>query len=69
MKTKYDWSNVPKNVNWIATDSTGYKSHHEEKPKPISGDWFDCSARGCFDYFDSSEFKGYWKDSLEERPK
>lgn len=68
MSTKYDWSNVPEEVKWIATDLTGHKSYHLTKPRGVAGDWLDESARGAFDYFDSSEYEGHWQDSLEERP-
>lgn len=34
MNTKYDWSNVPKEVKWVATDADGvkccYSKNHTE---------------------------------------
>ena len=35
MKTKYDWSNVPKWVKFIATDSTGNTYGYEGKIKTV----------------------------------
>lgn len=74
MKTKYDWSNVPKEVNWIATDGySGWVWGYEyEKPfidvdmwnSKIDSDHIDVEK-----YYKVSPFKGDWKDSLEERPK
>lgn len=72
MKTKYDWSKAPDNANWIATDeyrnmAWGYIN------KPIEGsetfyienknEW-PISIHGII-----SPYRGYWRDSLEERPK
>lgn len=77
MKTKYDWSNVPKEVNWIATDSDGVAHGFKSKAKIKEGIVYDMWA--CNDNFvdyieleDSNHRrfgKSNWKDSLEERPK
>lgn len=68
--SKYDWSNVPKEVNWIATDSDGWLSMHTQEPKFVEDiHWVDGSDDGYFSVRLSSPFKGDWKDSLEERPK
>lgn len=68
--SKYDWSNVPKEVNWIATDSDGWMSMHVLKPEPILNiNWIDSSANGYLETTEGSPFYGDWKDSLEERPK
>lgn len=69
MKTKYDWSNVPKEVKWIATDSDRFKCYFTLKPEfmPMwwekKDDYYKCIPP------EKNEFKGDWKDSLEERPK
>lgn len=77
MKTKYDWSNVPKEVNWIATDSDGVAHGFKAKPKIKEGLVYDMWA--CNDNFveyieladnQHRRFgKSNWQDSLEERPK
>lgn len=66
MKTKYDWSGVPLEYNWIATDLDGVANAFYNKPNNENHDmWFDGD-----DYFQigTSSFKGNWQDSLEERP-
>ena len=67
---KYDWSNVPKEVKWIATDMDGWWSTHEKEPKiiPCTNNWIDETETGYVATFPSSPFKGTWQDSLEERP-
>lgn len=71
MKTKYDWSDVPLKVNWIATDSNGNVFGYDIKPKMMEyGNFMHVSD---FLYFPKSNwispYKGNWMDSLEERPK
>lgn len=70
MKAKYDWSNVPKEVNWIATDRyAGSAFGYTSKPEicSVMEIW---KERNVSDYINLGVdvFKGYWKDSLEERP-
>ena len=72
MKTKYDWSNVPSEVLWIATEKDGSAFGH--KSKPVCFDLnFRCGwVSAKYDYFyireSDNTFKGNWQDSLEERP-
>ncbi|MFW2015233.1 hypothetical protein [Acinetobacter bereziniae] len=66
--TKYDWSNVPSIVKFIATDKDGFKSYFELKPEIFMEGWIDDSDDGFFSQYEKSEFKGDWQDSLEERP-
>lgn len=68
--TKYDWSNVPVQVNWIATDHGDIELHFTEKPY-IAHDIFWCVSHEAFlvAMHSPSQFKGNWKDSLEQRPK
>lgn len=70
--TKYDWSNVPKEVKWIAT---GF--HSKAKMgfvnKPLKDEAMLCWCSRWLNgeqikLSDVSEFKGNWQDSLEERP-
>lgn len=66
MQNKYSWSNVPKEVEWIATDPTGFKHGYTSEPA-IDLDYKFWDGYGCIQ-LGCSEFQGYWKDSLEERP-
>ena len=70
MKTKYDWSNVPKEVKWIATDADGWQTQHTEKPKKLGRDWIDDTESGYFGIKmpQHNPYKSNWRDSLEERP-
>lgn len=66
--SRYNWSQVPSWVNWIATDEDGEVWGYSDEPK-----------LGCFSYFYKENglkiFVGYnasgndWQDSLEERLK
>lgn len=64
--TKYDWSNVPLEVKWIATDESGLKYSYKRKPKISSAQRVWCGV--SFNLIGKSEFNGNWQDSLEERP-
>ena len=67
MKTKYDWSNVPTWVKFIATDSNGIAYGYEGRVKPyiildgmfVGGNYVSLNTVVSFDD---------WRDSLEERP-
>lgn len=63
---KYDWSNVPKEVRFIATDiQTNTAQGHEKTP--VAGfDTWRSSSRIWWLHLEG--FKGNWLDSLEERP-
>lgn len=65
--SKYDWSNVPKEVKWIARDDDGWVCHFSKKPRLIHGQWLDNTKQGYLNTYSTNEFKG-WQDSLEERP-
>lgn len=67
--SKYDWSNVPKEVQWISTDWEGWKTYHLKKPSKTDFDFVSDEAGGCYDLLSKNEFQGSWEDSLEERPK
>lgn len=69
---KYDWSDVPAEVNWIATDGySGIPWGYENKP--IRKD--ECFVERDFDEWPVSvhmivnPYKGDWTQSLEQRPK
>lgn len=76
--SKYDWSNVPKEVRWIATDEDGMVCGFSEKPVKKDGGPFNFWAgdeidaglnviNGVSNFVNS--YAGSWQDSLEERPK
>ena len=71
MKTKYDWSKVPKDINWIARDKDNTLNGFYKKPVAVlSWDmWFE-GGDGSGDWFQLCYFESEtdWKDSLEERP-
>ena len=69
--SKYDWSNVPSEVKWIATDESGFA--HGYKSEPITGYlhrgfWYYASSANFVLFPSENPFKGHWRDSLEERP-
>lgn len=67
--SKYDWVDAPPEVNFIATDKDGWKSYFENEPRIERYCWVDfLSWMGCHSIFDSSDFKGDWRESLEKRP-
>lgn len=68
--TKYDWSNVPKEVKWIATDEDGTVCHYIKKPV-IEGDcdyWTNITTSYFDDEVLTQSYQGNWQYSLEERP-
>ena len=74
--SKYDWSNVPKEVKWIATDADGVVSGFSEKPYTHRGSLWLCHVDHpdswvCniepFTYHVNNDYPN-WQDSLEERP-
>lgn len=67
MGTKYDWSKVPDDVCWIATDSDGDVCGFKSENVPTR-DWdFMWFGRKPID-LDINPYEGDWKDSLEQRP-
>ncbi|WP_433846935.1 hypothetical protein [Acinetobacter proteolyticus] len=73
MTTKYDWSDVPEDTNFIATDSNGYAHGWSGKPRVFRGDGNWNSKVHTISLFmlspKSNTYRGDWKDSLEQRPK
>ena len=69
--SKYDWSNVPEEVQWIATDSNGAVFGYDAKPE--EKDFGKFMHTSDFLYFPRSgwmaAYQGNWRESLEERPK
>lgn len=78
MKTKYDWSNISKQVKFIIIDDDGTEYHLKKKPKfglsnrYKTGVWFfnKSSIFAWFDYKHANSDGAYpdFADSLEERP-
>ena len=74
MKTKYDWSGVPPQYKWLATDEDGEINAFTEQPILEQGldYWWNVKPSTfiqmpyCF--IKSHNHKGNWQDSLEERP-
>ena len=68
---KYDWSNVPNEVQWIATDSNGAVFGYDLMPK--EKDFGKFMHTSDFLYFPHNgwmpAYQGNWRESLEERPK
>ena len=68
--SKYDWTNVPNEVEWIATDSNGVWCEYTHEPKLSRYGWSVDLGEHIFEIHQGgSPFKGDWRDSLEERPK
>ena len=66
--SKYDWSNVPKEAEWIATDSDGSLCGYSVKPQRFSLGWNTHRNGNFVAHSFIPPFKGDWRDSLEERP-
>lgn len=65
---KYDWSKVPKEVKWIATDEDGVYNGFIDKPIVFDEDMWSIDENYDAVVLFSGVFKGNWQDSLEERP-
>ena len=65
--SKYDWSNVPKDVKYLAKDSDfSFAFGFSEKPTKVRVGWIGGVVDGCLDLrLTCSED---WENSLEERP-
>lgn len=68
MNTKYDWSNVPKEVNWIAMDCDEWVYGYGKKPECGNDGFFGLSYTGFLLPPCEHKFLGNWRESLEERP-
>ena len=65
--TKYDWTDVPKEVEYLTTDR--YCKTEGWKTKPSSGKFYWDFGTEVFYGGDSvTPYTGDWKDSLEQRP-
>lgn len=66
--TKYDWSNVPPEVQWQSTDYDREKGWFIDKPVAQVCIWIGRSVKKLGRTNIISEFKGDWRESLEQRP-
>ncbi|ENT2599824.1 hypothetical protein [Acinetobacter baumannii] len=70
-KTKYDWSKIPDDVNWVATNENGFAWGYEGKPVSgwlHSGFWYLGGDKGLVYWPYENPYKGEWRESLEKRP-
>lgn len=65
---KYDWSKVPRHINWIAIDECGLKTLFPEKPETdnVYNEWYPVNCIG--EVIGHEFYQGDWRDSLEQRP-
>ena len=72
--SKYDWSNVDSDVEWIATDEDLNSWGFVTTGKPFIGgedddEWTSGTFAHSCKHIGFRIFNGDWHDSLEERPK
>ena len=72
--SKYDWSNVDSDVEWIATDEDLNSWGFVTTGEPFVGgedddEWTSRTFANSCKHIGFRIFKGDWRDSLEERPK
>lgn len=66
---KYNWADVPLEVEWIATDSDGTTVCFSSQPRCRErfGIWTPVDPLNVS--LPDNQFSGNWKESLEKRPK
>jgi len=65
--SKYDWTNVHSEVNWIATDKyTQTAQGYVTKPKPSFDRWVSNSTKYWLHL--PGYLEEHWEESLEKRP-
>ena len=70
--SKYDWSNVPVDVESIATNSDGEVRGFESDSPTLCSNKFRgefTSNYGYYNLINQKPYKGDWRESLEKRPK
>ena len=69
--SKYDWSNVPKEIKWLAADADSVINGFYTKP--IVDDWCEMWLAFDFEYVNIGgggvDRFADWQNSLEERPR
>ncbi|ENV07775.1 hypothetical protein F966_03632 [Acinetobacter higginsii] len=68
MTTKYDWSDVPETIAYIATDSDGFVFGYKSKPDHVAKQFIGDVYVGFCLYPEDNPFKGIWTNSIEQRP-
>ena len=72
VKTKYDWSKIPREYDWAHTGTWGYCFASEWKPLRGclggTGFWYCGGKHGLIHFPRENPYKGDWRDSLEQRP-
>jgi hypothetical protein len=63
---KYDWSNIPKEVNWIATDLSKVAQGYVKEPTVGFDTWVTDSIKYWLHL--PGYLEEHWEDSLEKRP-
>lgn len=67
--SKYDWSNVADDIQWIATDKSGIRCEYRKEPNLGVRSWKFKDEDDLGDCYFDSTYRDNWQDSLEGRPK
>ena len=68
---RYDWIEIPKNIQLMATDCNGYRTLWTKEPEPINGYWRGekGTCKGEIWPKNASRIETpNWRESLEQRP-
>jgi len=69
--SKYDWSAIPSEFNYAATNDDGFAFAFTDKPVSgwlHSGFWYMGGLPKLIHFPSENPFKGEWRESLEQRP-
>jgi len=66
----YDWALIPKEVNFMATDSDGSACGWLQSPTLLTDTWMLPSFQSAYFFIEPrfNTFKGIWEKSIEKRP-
>jgi len=69
-KPRYDWSNIPPEYEWVATDKNGTVYAYKNKPfcKDHANFWIGKDSGDMFLLCAGQQITKDWRDSLEQRP-
>jgi len=69
-KPRYDWSNIPPEYDWAATDRGGAAYAYKNKPfcKDHANFWIGKDSGDMFRLCAGQQLTEDWRDSLEQRP-
>lgn len=72
LEFQVDWSQAPEGFDWWAKDAGGFCAWHRLKPELLDEEFFaekeNDDSSLTFKSAPSFNYKGYWKESLRERP-